>query len=440
MWKTRLKGFPVLFLLANSLSWFSLTMLIIGDFVATLPLNEILLISGSYFAGLIGSATIGATILHRKLRGKGFLLLWVLFGVVTCSLFSSGATTCLPILTAMSLFLGVSVGLGIPTCFSFFADQTRTENRGRIGAIMFFTVQLFSALILFLTADMGIGFQFLILAVWRLLGIPGLILHNPLPKLSEERVTSIKIFVKERTFILYFLPWFLFALVNFTEAPIVQANFGPELYSNSLIATTLINSVSAFIGGALCDLKGRKITSILGFVLLGLGYAFLSFFSDGPAKEISQYLYILCDGMAWGILAVTFIFVIWGDASEGKIREKYYLIGSLPFLFSGMIEMLAQPFVKSILISTSFSLASFFLFAAIVPLLYATETLPEKAMKDRDLKSYLAKAQKMVQKETGKNQKNETNKNEEASDNAGAEKEENSEEYDEARKLAEKYY
>jgi MFS family permease len=213
--------------------------------------------------------------------------------------------------------------------------------------------------------------------------------------------------------------------------------FGPELFNNSVIATALISSVSAFLGGALCDLKGRKITSILGFVLLGLGYAFLSFFSGGPAKEISQYLYILCDGVAWGILFVTFIFVLWGDASEGKIREKYYLVGSLPFLFSGMIEMLVQPFVKSILISTSFSLASFFLFLAIVPLLYTTETLPEKAMKDRDLKSYLEKAQKVALKEEVKNQKKEEMKTQQAPE---AEKEEDGEEYDEARKLAEKYY
>ena len=111
-----------------------------------------------------------------------------------------------------------------------------------------------------------------------------------------------------------------------------------------------------------------------------------------------------------GILYVTFIYVIWGDISEGKNSEKYYLLGGLPFLFSGITEALVQPFVKYIPISTSFSFASFFLFVAIIPLLYAPETLPEKAMKDRDLKSYLEKAQKLVQKGTEKKQKKETKK------------------------------
>jgi MFS family permease len=439
MLKNRLKGFPALFLLANSISWFSLTLLVIGNLVGARPLNEILLISGSYFGGLIGSAVIGATILHHKLRGKGFLLSWLLFGVVTCLLFSFGATTSLPSLTVASLALGLSIGIGVPTCFSFYADQTKAENRGRIGALMFFIVQLFSALILFSTSDKGIDSQFLILALWRFMGVAGIIFYKPLPKLSEERVTLIKSIVKERTLILYFLPWLLFSLVNSIETPIVEVYFGPELFTNSLLATALISSVSAFVGGVLCDLKGRKITGIFGFILLGLGYAFLSFFSGGPTQEIGQFLYILCDGIAWGFLFVTFIFILWGDLSDGKIREKYYLVGSLPFLFSGLIQMVVQPFAKSISITSSFSLASFFLFLAIIPLLYAQETLPEKSMKDRELKNYLEKAQKFAQKET---EKQYNKKSQEESD---GEKEENQEEQEspeniEAQKLAEKYY
>jgi hypothetical protein len=44
---------------------------------------------------------------------------------------------------------------------------------------------------------------------------------------------------------------------------------------------------------------------------------------------------------------------------------------------------------------TAFSFASFFLFLAVIPLMYAPETLPEKTIKDRELKSYLEKAQKV---------------------------------------------
>jgi hypothetical protein len=43
-------------------------------------------------------------------------------------------------------------------------------------------------------------------------------------------------------------------------------------------------------------------------------------------------------------------------------------------------------------------LASSFLFLAILPLLYAPETLPEKKIKERELKEYLKKASKMKEK------------------------------------------
>ncbi len=130
---------------------------------------------------------------------------------------------------------------------------------------------------------------------------------------------------------------------------------------------------------------------------------------------------------------------MWGDLSEGKNREKYYLVGSMPFLFSGMIEMLIQPIAKDIAIGTAFSLASFFLFLAIVPLLYTTETLPEKAMKDRDLKSYLEKAQKVAEKEAAKKHHKEKSKSQKKEEKETAE-EENFKEYEEAQKLAEQYY
>jgi MFS family permease len=439
MCKTKINDWPVLFLVANSISWFSLTMLIIGDFVSTYSLTETLIIPGAYFGGLIASAAVGATVLCNVLKEKRFLALWILLGAIASILFSFAVTEGSSSLMLTALFLGATTGLGIPTCFAFFADKTKIVKRGKAAAVMFFVIQLVSATIIFFTYSAGSDYQFTILAIWRVLGLIGLIGYAPLQKISQEKTrTSLKAIVRERTFILYFVPWFLFTLVNFIEAPIVEVYFGPE-FNNMVVITTLINSIAAFIGGVLCDLKGRKITGILGFVLLGLAYAFLSFFSSGPTNDIAPYLYVLFDGLAWGILFVTFIFVLWGDLSEEKVREKYYLIGSLPFLFSGMIEMLIHPIVKSIPISTSFSLATFFLFLAIVPLLYATETLPEKAMKDRDLKSYLDKAQKIAEKEANKTQHKEKTKTEKKEEPEPVE-EENSKEYEEAQKLAEQYY
>ncbi len=277
MCKTKLTDWPVLFLVANSISWFSLTMLIIGDFAGAYSTNETLTIAAGYFGGLIISATIGATILQNKLRNKGFLASWILFGVATCIIFSQVGFTDVLNITLASLVLGVSVGLGIPTCFSFFANQTKIENRGKIGAILFFLIQFFSAIIILSQTDMGISNQFLILALWRLIGAVGIISYKSPLNQQKEPATSIRSIIKERPVLLFFLPWFLFTLVNFIESPVIETYFGPELFNSSVIATTFISSISAFLAGTLCDIKGRKITGIIGFVLLGLGYAFLSF-------------------------------------------------------------------------------------------------------------------------------------------------------------------
>ena len=61
---------------------------------------------------------------------------------------------------------------------------------------------------------------------------------------------------------------------------------------------------------------------------------------------------------------------------------------------------------------------------AVIPLMYAPETLPEKTMKDRELKSYVEKAQKLAQKETGKNKKQDTKETKKENEKANEETQE----------------
>ena len=274
----------------------------------------------------------------------------------------------------------------------------------------------------------NVSYQFLVLAAWRLVGILSIFFWAPHEKVVEERRIHLLGIIRERTVFLYFVPWFLFTIVNFVEQPLLEQHFGANLYSQYMMAGILITSVSAFLGGAICDYKGRKVSGILGFILLGIGYAFLTLL---PGTQVSQILWTLLVGVAWGVLYVTFIFVVWGDISEGKTQEKYYLLGGMPFLLSNLISVLVKPFAEFVPITASFSLASFFLFLAILPLLYAPETLPEKVMKDRELKNYIEKAQKEVEK----SQKKQSDKSEKSKEEL-----EESPEDAEARKLAEKYY
>jgi Sec-independent protein translocase protein TatA len=110
----------------------------------------------------------------------------------------------------------------------------------------------------------------------------------------------------------------------------------------------------------------------------------------------------------------------------------------MPYLFSNFMRLLLQPILSSIPTAEVFSFASVFLFLAVLPLIYAPETLPEKLMKARDLKSYVENAKKKAQKETDKAHKKAKPQN--TQPEAEIEKPKDRIEYDDALKLAEKYY
>jgi hypothetical protein len=89
---------------------------------------------------------------------------------------------------------------------------------------------------------------------------------------------------------------------------------------------------------------------------------------------------------------------LWGDLAEEGQKEKFYVLGGLPYLLAGFLSVIVKPFAEVIQTVTAFSLASFFLFVAVLPLMYAPETLPEKKIKERELRDYLDKAKKTKEK------------------------------------------
>jgi len=386
-----------MFLLINSLALFTLTWMLIKDVLLNFMLHETLIVSTVFHLSLVLSAVVGA-LFNRKLREKKILSLWIMLGASTYLLSPIIIDKMLFKLIIAALTLGVSVGTGIPICLAFFADYTDIKKRGLAGSAIFFTTQVFTVLIYSSMSNLLITEKFLIVGIWRLLGVLGVFFYVPIRALPGEkgRHTLLRV-VSDRAFILYFIPWLLFCLINFVEAPLLETFLGPALFDIYLIVGIITNGVFAFLGGIICDFKGRKTTSIISFILLGISYALLSIFQGA---HFSMYVFMLLEGMAWGMLYVVFVFVIWGDLSERGIREKYYLIGSMPYLLSSWIGTAVKPVTENIPIYTSFSLTSFFLFLAVLPLLYAPETLPEKMLKDRELRSYIEKAKRVREKFT----------------------------------------
>jgi MFS family permease len=185
----------------------------------------------------------------------------------------------------------------------------------------------------------------------------------------------------------------MFCIINFAETPILNQVFIEDFALMSISEYAIIGVV-ATIAGFFADRVGRKRIVIAGFIMLGIEYAALSVFSDTAAL----YLYFILDGITWGFLFSVFFMAIWGDLGEDYKKEKFYTLGGLPFLLAGFFSIIIQPRVSEISPPAAFSLAAFFLFLAVLPLMYAPETLPEKKMRERELKGYLEKAKKEAAK------------------------------------------
>ena len=153
--------------------------------------------------------------------------------------------------------------------------------------------------------------------------------------------------------------------------------------------------IFAIIGGYIADIVGRKRVVIAGFVMLGIEYAAMSTFLNSAT---TAYVFMILDGTTWGLLLSVFFMSLWGDLGEYHVKEKYYVLGGLPYLLANFLYILIKPQVRNIEASLAFTYASFFHFLAILPLIYAPETLPEKKIKERELKVYLENAQKIKNK------------------------------------------
>jgi MFS family permease len=353
-----------------------------------------------HYIGAIGSAFAGTALIKEFSSRSTFLCLWMIIGVVSSAMLIMLDTSNIAYLLLVSFILGVSLGLGFPSCLAYFGDYTFEENRGRLGGITFFASGLGMLLIGLLVSMFTFAIGVLIFTFWRGLGLILFLLVRPKQEVRQNmEEVSYKSVLTDRSLALYLVPWTMFCLINFLEIPMLRGGanilFGENLTFLFPIAEFGIGGVVALIGGAFADSIGRKRVVIFGFMVLGIAYAVLGLFSN---VNLSWYLLIVLDGIAWGIFSLIFYMVVWADLARARIKEKYYLIGVLPFLISTYMQIPFTPYAELIPISVAFSLASFFLFLAVLPLLYAPETLSEKEIEKKRLKNYLENAKKIKEK------------------------------------------
>jgi len=391
------KDFFIIFvLLFNAFASLYIISIIIDDLLSVLNVTytETLIIWTSYFAATVGSSIVGS-ILSNKFRRLSFLYLWMILGVVISPLPALINNSSVMHVSAVSILLGVSSGLGMPSCLAYFADWTLVENRGRIGGTVLLVTNLSAPLFIVLFSMFNLIINSIILALWRGFGLTVFFMKPEEKPIPERRKNSSFVSIlHDKSFVLYFIAWLMFCLIDRFETPI-QRNFLGDYYKIILILGPLLGGLSAFVGGLLSDKIGRKRIVLYGFVSLGIAYAIIGITS---APLISWFLSLSVLSISAGIVWVLFVLIVWGDLSQSGTREKYYAIGTIPFFLTNIIQLLSAEYVTLIPQTSAFSLAAFFLFLAVLPLLYAPETLPEKKIELRQLRRYVEAARKVKEK------------------------------------------
>jgi len=375
----------IFMLIFNAFTWFYMILTLLGQLMDDFAISSIIMVF--FHVSVVVSSLFG--VLSARLISRIKLLrFWYGLGVFVSLLPVFIPNFTFSSVSVVSFLLGFSFGLGMPSCLAYYADHTEINNRGKIGGIILCITNLgafpFASALLFAKSY---NVRFIMLALWRLVGLVSFIFlkfidkPNPKPKLT----TSIHDLITNRQFLLYFMPWTLFIFIDrlcgyLLERVLFEAIFG---------------SFSSIVAGFLADTFGRKRIVIYGFILLGIAYGVIGI---APNMLISYYIHVVLDGIAAGILWVVFITVIWGDLTKPGVREEAYMLGNIFFFISQIVPTLLFSYLIALPLNSVFSLASFFLFLAVLPLMYAPETLPEREIKRRELRKYIEKAKKIREK------------------------------------------
>lgn len=363
--------------------------------------DENLTIWATFYISTIVTIMIGA-FLSKKVDKIKFIYAWIIAGAVTSLLPVVFINANYSQVWCISFLLGASFGIGLPSCLAYFAKYTNVENRGHIGGISFLIANSGALFFVGLLEMFDLAIISLFYAFLRGLGLI-IFFHKAenQPSSQVRRSNSFVSIFHDRGFQLFFISWSMFTIIDSIERVLVESyllEWNSNLLESMGIIEPLFLFLSMFFAGLLCDRIGRKKIVLSGFVALGVGYAIIGIFPD---FIYSWYLYFVVDGIAWGIFFLIFVLTLWGDLAQSGRSEKYYALGSIPYFLSYFIPILlpssffnarATDFVSA------FSVASFFLFIAVIPLVFAPETLPQKKIELRRLRKFAEDAKKAREK------------------------------------------
>ncbi|MGB9684787.1 MAG: hypothetical protein ACPL1Z_07670, partial [Candidatus Bathyarchaeales archaeon] len=387
----------IAFLLINMFLWYYLTLNTISLVSKNVGFDQSDLFS-LYSLGVIIGGAIGLPFSKKR---HNIMLLWISLGSAMSFLPLSISVLTQQCFQLICLAWGFSLGLGMPSCLSFFAENTEVEKRGRLSGVVLLLALFCATPLGSLVSSLGLAILYFFLGFWRMLGlIPLLAFRIKREKLEFTKShEGYEVPILRRLY-LYLIPWFIFNIVDGLEGLLlrnfVKAAFPDQFALLQFIGLVLLG-VFAFFGGFACDLLGRKVVTILGFVIMGIAYAIISM---APASLTAWFSFYVCNSFSWGWFTTVLVMVIWGDLAPKRYIEKYYFVGTFPYFLTAIIQRLSAGYVVLLTETNAFSLAALFLFIAVLPILFAPETLPEKAIRERELRGYIEKAKRVREKFT----------------------------------------
>lgn len=395
---SRKELFTVFFLLFNAFTWYYMILRTMESVSANPGVLSALQFAFHFAA--IGSSLAGA-VLSDKVGRLTLIYFWMASGGIASLMLAPMHDVAVGYVSIIFILLGISFGVGMPSCLAYLADNTSVGNRGRISALAFLLINLSAPFLMVLVASFDLSVNSMILAAWKILGLIVIVLLKPKEKASTDtgRCISFSTIIRDKSFSLYLIPWFMFCVIDALETVLLKDFVASDFYQLTSMTAPIIAGFSILLAGLLSDRIGRKRVVIYGFVSLGVAYAIIGM---APMLTLAWYFYIAIDAIAAGILWVTFLMILWGDLSPKGKAEKYYVIGGVPFFANALISSLLMPISNMLPLTAAFSLASFFLFLAVLPLMYAPETVPQKNIELQRLKGYIGQAKRIAGKYGGK--------------------------------------
>ena len=381
----------------GTLSWFFIMNFYISDiFRATIPNDPYwgLYIGNSLVYGLAIFWSITISFIGSRINRRHLLFTSIILGVISTALLGLFQGTFFA--SIVSVLLGTSLGLGLPSSMALVADCTIVDNRGRVSGIIIlgtFIITFASmAIIRMLNLD---GLSLIpILVVVRSISLVSLAIDKlSKPSTTGDKETSLPV-ATYREFIFYLCPWLMFTIASsLARSLIVDVIEFESAYDLGTNLRWVFIALFGLAAGFIADRFGRKLPIIFGLATFGVGYILLGF----SMNEISIIIYYALSGITWGLFFVIFL-VIPGDLSIPRLREKFYALGYiLPLTGILALSVIPVPNIREIIDANLIAqILGICLFLSMYPVFRAKETLTERKIREREMKEHAKRIGKLV--------------------------------------------